>query len=157
MKLCKLHYNSANAEQELILAATGGLMLWRQEGIISITVPAGKLGLHVQMREDGRGVEITNIESDLRINDKVMVGDIIMKIDQTDVVSMECIRTGNDGERHFLISWQMKNDENEKETTKIDEKLVMADIGRKEALLEEMETKEMEQQPLKSASDETRE
>lgn len=157
MKLCKSHYDAANAERELILAATGGLMSLRQERIISITVPAGKLGLHVKLREDGRGVEITNIESDSRIKDMVMVGDIIMKIDQTDVVSMECIRTGNDGERHFLISRQMKNDENEKERTIIKEKLVMANMGKKEALSKETETKEMEHQPMKSADDEIRE
>jgi len=67
--------------------------------------------LHVKVQENGLGVEITGVESDSPIIDKVMVGDIIMRIDDTDVVNMESLRTiNNERERNFLIFRTTKND-----------------------------------------------
>ena len=67
-------------------------------------MPAGRLGLHVKLQEHGFGVEITGVESDSPIIDKVMVGDIIMRIDDTHVENMESLRTiSHERERNFLI------------------------------------------------------
>ncbi len=67
-------------------------------------MPAGRLGLHVKVQEYGLGVEIIGVKYDSPIIDKVMVGDIIMRIDDTDVVNMESLCTiRNEGERNFLI------------------------------------------------------
>jgi len=74
-------------------------------------VPAGRLGLHVKVQEYGLGVEITGVESDSPVIDKVMVGDIIMRIDDPNVVNIESLSTiSNERERNFLIFRTTKND-----------------------------------------------
>jgi hypothetical protein len=92
-------------------------------------VPAGRLGLHVKVQEYGLGVEITGVESDSPIIDKVMVGDIIMRIDDTNVVNMESLRMiGNERERNFLIFRTTKDDgsgEIREERTKVNRSSMM--------------------------------
>ena len=102
-KLCKQHFNDARTDE--------GTAMIRLKKVCNITVPAGRLGLHVKVQEYGLGVEITGVKSDSPIIDKVMVGDIIMRIDDTDVVNMESLRTiNNERERNFLIFRTTKND-----------------------------------------------
>ncbi len=67
--------------------------------------------MHVKVQEYRLGVEITGVESDSPIIDKVMVADIIMRMDDTDVVNMESLRTiGNEREHNFLIFRTTKHD-----------------------------------------------
>lgn len=102
-KLCKQHFNDAKMDE--------GTAMIRLEEFCNITVPAGRLGLHVKVQEYRLGVEITGVKSDSPIIDKVMVGDIIMRIDDTDVVNMESLSTiSNERERNFLIFRTTKND-----------------------------------------------
>jgi hypothetical protein len=66
-KLCKQHFNDARTDEATAMI--------RLKEVCNITVPAGKLGLHVKVQEYGLGVEIIGVESDSPIIDKVMVGD----------------------------------------------------------------------------------